>query len=120
MSIICNENVSCEFMWSHTIPSGVTYDRYKFLPADGYALWRDNEEGNIDPETGEPWCYWWEIESINAEEDAPHIWAKLIDDTMETFGDGGEKEAREVATPKLRMMAASARTTAQAEKKPVL
>lgn len=59
----------------------------KFYPDDGYALWRDNEEGNLD-ENGEPICYWLQInvpKSIS-EERAPHIWAKLIDETMEVYG----------------------------------
>lgn len=84
--IICNEHVRCEVMWEGMGTTGGTY--YSFLPDDGYALWRDNETGNIDPETSEPWCYWLSIDCWDdtASEYAPHIWAKLIDETMEVFG----------------------------------
>ena len=84
MNIVCNEHVRCE-LEIH----GTYNDLYQFLPDEGYALWRDNETGNIDPETGEPWCYWLAIGATDTEIEsfAPHIWAKLIDETMEVFGD---------------------------------
>ena len=46
MNIVCNEHVRCE-LEIH----GTYNDLYQFLPDEGYALWRDNETGNIDPET---------------------------------------------------------------------
>lgn len=77
MSITCNENVNCE--WSYDYAYGSVY---RFYPNEGYALWRDNEEGNLDEETGEPMCYWHQILTDKPEEYALHIWAKLIDETM--------------------------------------
>lgn len=58
-----------------------------FTPDEGYALWRDNEEGNLD-ENGQPICYWLTmiVPISQAENYAPHIWAKLIDETMEVYG----------------------------------
>lgn len=89
MNIVCNENVNCEFDLQ-----GTYHSLYKFTPAEGYALWRDNETGNLDPETGEPYCYWLFINATDTEveEFAPHIWAKLIDETMEVFGDTDPNE----------------------------
>lgn len=70
----------------------VNTDRFEradvFTPELGYALWNDTETGNLDEETGEPLCYWLEMivpKSIS-ETQASHIWAKLIDETMEVFG----------------------------------
>lgn len=80
MSIELNPNVNLD----------TNYSQYadKFTPDEGYALWRDNETGNLDPVTGEPLCYWLTITSLkrNTEAYAPHIWAKLIDETMEVYG----------------------------------
>lgn len=89
MNIVCNENVTVKVNSTGTFPNGTPWTRYEFYPSDGYALWRDNEIGNIDPETGEPWCYWLSIAAMDneVEEFASHIWAKLIDETMEVFGD---------------------------------
>lgn len=58
-----------------------------FTPDEGYALWDDTEIGNLD-ENGQPYCYWLQmhISKRHSEENAPHIWAKLIDETMEVFG----------------------------------
>lgn len=58
-----------------------------FYPDDGYALWEDNEEGNID-ENGEPMQYYFQknVVKLHSESVAPHIFAKLIDDTMEIIG----------------------------------
>lgn len=57
--------------------SNASFD--KFTPADGYELWRDNEEGNLD-ENGQPLSYMKSIYAPKAvsESFAPHIWAKLI------------------------------------------
>lgn len=79
MNIVCNEHVRCELELH-----GTYQDLYQFLPDNGYALWRDNETGNIDSDTGEPWCYWLSIGSTDSEVEsfAPHVWAKLIDDSM--------------------------------------
>lgn len=98
VNIVCNENVSCELELH-----GRYQDLYKFTPAVGYTLWRDNETGNLDPETGEPWCYWSSISATDTEveEFAPHIWAKLIDETMEVFCDTNPNEP-EVATFSMR------------------
>lgn len=85
MSIVCNENVNCE--WSYDYAYGSVY---RFYPDEGYALWRDNEEGNLDEETGEAMCYWHQILTDKPEEYAPHIWAVLIDETMEEFGKENE------------------------------
>lgn len=83
----------------------------KFTPDEGYALWRDNEEGNIDPETGEPYCYWLTmmIQKTRSEEYAPHIWAKLIDETMQVYGKIPGME--EVATYSLRRTTATTAAT---------
>lgn len=58
-----------------------------FYPESGYALWDDTEEANLD-ENGVPLSYWLQIQTFkrNTEAKAPHIWAKLIDETMEVFG----------------------------------
>ena len=52
-----------------------------FYPAEGYALYEDDEESNMNPETGEIICYWKHLSCLKTEvEDrAPHIWAKLIE-----------------------------------------
>ena len=59
----------------------------RFYPDLGYALWRDNEEGNLD-ENGQPMQYYLQINvrKVASEAEAPHIWAREIDDTMEVFG----------------------------------
>ena len=74
-----------------------------FYPDEGYALWMDNEEGNLD-ENGEPVFYWlqYNCQKRFSESEAPHIWAKLIDETMEVFGNVGTPE---VATFNLRRTA---------------
>lgn len=58
-----------------------------FYPDEGYALWQDDEEGNLD-ENGQPLQYYLQknIRKVASEAAAPHIWAKLIDDTMEVYG----------------------------------
>lgn len=79
------------------------YGFVEFKPDDGYAMWMDDEEENLD-ENGEPMCYWLTIGCPNesrAIERAPHIWAKLIDETMEVFGDTDPNEP-EVATFSMR------------------
>ena len=64
------------------------YNQYvdRFYPDEGYALWRDNEEGNLD-ENGQPYQYYlqYQCQKRFSESEAPHIWAKLIDETMEVF-----------------------------------
>lgn len=82
-----------------------------FTPDEGYALWRDDEEGNLD-ENGEPLCYWltYIIQKSHSEEYAPHIWAKLIDETMEVFGKTPETETAAATPMKARMMTASVQT----------
>lgn len=82
---VCNEHVRLEVQWEGMGITGGT--RYTFLPDEGYALWRDNEKRNIDPETGEPYIYRYGIDCWDetAREFAPHVWAKLIDDTMEVL-----------------------------------
>lgn len=74
-----------------------------FTPEEGYALWRDNETGNLD-ENGNPNHYYLQMMVLkrNSEAYAPHIWAKLIDETMEVFGNVGTPE---VATFNLRRTA---------------
>lgn len=59
----------------------------RFYPDDGYALWDDTYTDNLD-ENGNPYTYSLQIivPKANSVETAPHIWAKLIDDTMEVFG----------------------------------
>ena len=61
----------------------------KFYPEEGYAIWRDNEEGNLD-ENGNPFIYYYQYNCQKrfSESEAPHIRAKLIDKTMEVFGGG--------------------------------
>ena len=78
--MILNEHVNVDTELSHVAD--------KFYPDDGYALWMDDEEGNIDPDTGEPNMYWLQINvpKSMSEACAPHIWAKLIDETMEVYG----------------------------------
>lgn len=74
-----------EHVWVDTTSSALT-DR--FYPENGYALYEDDDASNINPETGEILCYWTSISyrKINSEERAPHIFAKLIDETMQVFG----------------------------------
>lgn len=78
------------------------YNQYvdRFYPDEGYALWQDNEEGNLD-ENGQPMSYFLhkQVNKRRSEATAPHIWAKLIDETMEVFGNVGMPE---VATYGLR------------------
>lgn len=64
---------------------------HRFYPDDGYALWRDDVESNLD-ENGQPFTYYLMMNVPNqfAETVAPHIWAKLIDETMEVYGDGNK------------------------------
>lgn len=59
-----------------------------FTPDDGYALWDDTEEGNLD-ENGSPLCYWLTmiIPKRFFESFAPHLWARLIEPGMEVYGD---------------------------------
>lgn len=59
----------------------------KFYPEEGYAMWRDNELGNLD-ENGNPMIYYYQYNCQKrfSESEAPHIWARLIDDTKEVFG----------------------------------
>lgn len=85
MSIETSDHVNLEVISEHY---------YKFAPDEGYALWDDTEEGNLD-ENGEPMCYWLTIICPNensAIKSSPHIWAKLIDETMEVFGDTDPNE----------------------------
>lgn len=90
------------------------YGHYQFTPDNGYAMWMDDEEGNMHPETGEPLCYWLTIRVPNEEqaiERAPHIWAKPIDETMEVFGKGSGTETQSVDQPaKARAMSLAADT----------
>lgn len=81
MNIVCNENVRYS-LWIESERE----DLYRFTADSGYALWRDNEEGNLD-ENGEPLCYWCGITTgaSKVEEFARHIQAKPIDDTMEVW-----------------------------------
>ena len=60
-----------------------------FYPEEGYAIWRDNELGNLDDD-GNPIIYYrhYYCQKRFSESEAPHIWAKLIDETMEGFGGG--------------------------------
>ena len=62
-----------------------------FTPDEGYALWNDAEEGNFD-ENGQPIKYSLTIITPKSKTEilAPHIWAKLIDETMEVYGDGNK------------------------------
>ena len=57
-----------------------------FTPDDGYALWRDNEDGNID-ENGNPFIFSLQmrVPKTISETYAPHIRAKENDDTMEVY-----------------------------------
>ena len=61
----------------------------KFIPDDGYALWRDDMTGNLD-ENGQPIHYYLSMicGRSQAETIAPHIFARLIDDTMQVYGNG--------------------------------
>lgn len=81
-----------------------TYDEYgvTFTPDNAYALWNDTEETNLD-ENGNPYQYYLQlfVQMRFAEEDAPHIWAKLIDETMEVYGktDPNQPELMSVDEP---------------------
>lgn len=57
-----------------------------FYPDEGYALWQDDEYDNLD-ENGQPHQYYLQknIRKVASEAASPHIWAKLIDDTMEVY-----------------------------------
>ena len=83
------------------------YNQYvdKFYPDAGYALWRDNEEGNLD-DNGQPMQYYlqYQCQKRFSEAEAPHVWSKLIDETMEVFGNTGTPE---VATYGLRRTVAA-------------
>lgn len=76
-----------------TVNTELSQYAYRFYPDEGYVLWRDDELENLD-ENGQPYCYWRSIDvPVRAcEELAPHIFAKLIDDTMEIFGSGNQTE----------------------------
>ena len=65
-------------------------------------MWDDTETGNLDEFTDEPLCYSLQIHIPKriSETQAPHIWAKLIDETMEVFGQIPNQP--EVATFRLR------------------
>ncbi len=62
------------------------YNRYVdlYYPDEGYALWRDNDESNLDPE-GQPLQYSFrlQIQKNASGEAAPHIRARQIDETMQ-------------------------------------
>lgn len=69
-----------------------------FTPDDGYVLYRDNEDGNIDPDTGLPIMYMKMIRVPKkiSEDCASHIWAVLesdIKDDTETLSEIKEKAA---------------------------
>ena len=55
----------------------------KYTPADGYELWRDNEEGNLD-ENGQPLSYMktMYVPKAASEDFTSHIQAHKIGDTM--------------------------------------
>lgn len=61
------------------------YDR--FYPDDGYALWDDTEEGNLDEVTGEPLCYFKAIcmNKANTENKCEHIKARQADETTDVY-----------------------------------
>lgn len=61
----------------------------EFTPDEGYALWDDTEETNMD-EDGNPIVYSLVmiVPKRHSETLAPHIWAKLIDETMDVCGGG--------------------------------
>lgn len=73
----------------------------KFYPDEGYALWDDTEEYNLD-ENGQPLQYYLQLNILKRRSEtlAPHIWAKLIDETMEVYGK--DPNQPEVATFGLR------------------
>ena len=61
----------------------------EFTPDVGYALWDDTEITNMD-ENGNPFIYSLVmiVPKNRSENIAPHIWARLIDDTMDVYGKG--------------------------------
>ena len=72
-------------MMNVTLNEHVTIDTEKsaytdhFYPEDGYALYEDNNESNMD-ENGNIICYWKHLacRKEQTEEYAPHVFAKLI------------------------------------------
>jgi len=62
------------------------YNRYVdlYCAEEGYALWRDNDGSNLDPE-GQPLQYAFrlQIQKNVSRETAPHIRARRIDETMQ-------------------------------------
>ena len=62
----------------------------KFYPEEGYVLWRDNEEDNLD-ENGMPIIYHEQYNCLKrfSEEEALHVWAKSVEEVER------EKEERE-------------------------
>lgn len=65
-----------------------------FTPDEGYALWDDTQEGNLD-ENGEPIHYYLSMQcgTSRAEERAPHIHARLIEEGMHVYGVTKPKES---------------------------
>lgn len=74
-----NEHVNVDTTLSES------YD--KFTPDEGYALWRDDMQSNID-EDGNPKHYYKQmlIGKTRSESVAPHIWARLIEEGMQVYG----------------------------------
>lgn len=58
----------------------------RFYPAEGYALWRDDEPGNLD-ENGEPMIYYlnYYCQKRFSSAQVSHIHAKRITETMEVI-----------------------------------
>ena len=61
--------------------------RCTFTPDEGYALWDDSNEFNIDSKTGKPYSYMLSIDvpTLQSESLSSHIHAELIEDGMEVF-----------------------------------
>ena len=89
----CNPNVNCAYLRTNPLTGSQWFE---FTPDENYAIWLDDETGNLD-ENGNPIAYSWAKQypftsQEQLDEYATHVWARLIDDTMEIYGGNDEPD----------------------------